>query len=308
MSRTAPRKQFTRAQLQARTYWRSQLATRADEADRLCRYAAGKFDIFTRQVLRRFPDLDLEDIIQGTLLRAYQMPPSHRRIQYSTWIVNAYRYHLHFLSDRQGANARNLRTVSATTHDGEQAFAFRGRDDDELQRAGMAEAVSTALQQLGQQVDQPDWIRLRLQRVIELRYGLNGQRPHTLKQCGDRLGLSKESIRQIEARAFAFLESTVLRSYAPTAEAASSVITPEIIAAEHSWETGRASLGRCRRMRSPGSVPAGVVDSRLSLPWRDTSRRWSRGKAAKSIASARPALRHCWGKNRREGSTDAAHH
>lgn len=221
MSRTAPRKKFTRTELKTREHWRQQLADRSDEADRLCRYAAGKFSAFTNAVLRRFTDLDLEDIIQGALLRAYQFPPSNHRLQYSTWIVNAYRCHLHHLNERRGVNFQKLRTVSATTRDGEQTFAFHGAEDPELQRLGMAEAVRTALQQLGQQVDQPDWISLRLQRVIELRYGLNGQRPHTLKQCGDQLGLSKESIRQIEARAFAVLESTVLRCYAPTAEAAS---------------------------------------------------------------------------------------
>ena len=219
MSRTALRKQFTRDQQQARAYWRQQLAERADEADCLCRYAAGKFDSFTRLILRRFPDLDLEDIIQGALLRAYQMPPSNRRIQYSTWICNAYRYHLHYLSDRRGVNVRHLRMVSATTSDGAQAFAFHGRDDAELQRAGMVEAVSAALQQLAAQPGVPRRLSRRQRLVVELRYGLNGQRPHTLQQCGALLGLTKESIRKIEARAFQFLEATMLQSYAPNAEA-----------------------------------------------------------------------------------------
>jgi len=41
----------------------------------------------------------------------------------------------------------------------------------------------------------------REERVIRLRYGLNGSDQHTLEQCGEIFGVTRERVRQIEARA-----------------------------------------------------------------------------------------------------------
>ena len=37
--------------------------------------------------------------------------------------------------------------------------------------------------------------------IIELRYGLSGEKPMSLKEIGERYSLTKERIRQIEKRA-----------------------------------------------------------------------------------------------------------
>jgi RNA polymerase primary sigma factor len=41
----------------------------------------------------------------------------------------------------------------------------------------------------------------RMREVIELRYGLDGSKPATLEQVGERLGVTRERVRQVEGRA-----------------------------------------------------------------------------------------------------------
>jgi len=47
----------------------------------------------------------------------------------------------------------------------------------------------------------------RERRVIELRYGLGDDRPRTLDEVGQRFGLTRERIRQIEAKTLSKLRS-----------------------------------------------------------------------------------------------------
>jgi RNA polymerase primary sigma factor len=36
--------------------------------------------------------------------------------------------------------------------------------------------------------------------VLELRFGLKGERPRTLEEVGERFGVTRERIRQVEAK------------------------------------------------------------------------------------------------------------
>lgn len=79
--------------------------------------------------------------------------------------------------------------------------------ETELIRQAMAEHVRRALEELDEKERQ----------VITLRYGLDGEDPKTLQQIGERLHLSRERVRQIEARAREKLRRSrvglALRSY-----------------------------------------------------------------------------------------------
>ena len=48
--------------------------------------------------------------------------------------------------------------------------------------------------------------------ILRLRYGLESERPHTLQEIGDVLGLSRERIRQLEKQAFEKLREPRLRA------------------------------------------------------------------------------------------------
>jgi RNA polymerase primary sigma factor len=47
----------------------------------------------------------------------------------------------------------------------------------------------------------------RERKVIELRFGLKGEHPRTLEEVGQKFGVTRERIRQIEAKTLAKLKS-----------------------------------------------------------------------------------------------------
>ena len=68
------------------------------------------------------------------------------------------------------------------------------------------QAVSEILQ--GEELNQVlGLLSQRERKVIELRFGLKGGQPRTLEEVGQQFGLTRERIRQIEARTLAKLKS-----------------------------------------------------------------------------------------------------
>jgi RNA polymerase primary sigma factor len=69
--------------------------------------------------------------------------------------------------------------------------------DEVTERRLQKEALDKALESLPE----------RDRRVLELRYGLCGEEPHTLEHIGQRLGLTRERVRQIEVESLSRLSS-----------------------------------------------------------------------------------------------------
>jgi RNA polymerase primary sigma factor len=73
--------------------------------------------------------------------------------------------------------------------------------DDEAQKSLLRTRVHCVLEQLSD----------RERTVVQLRFGLDGHRAHTLGEIGEQLQLTRERVRQIEAEALAKLRKTDLR-------------------------------------------------------------------------------------------------
>ena len=74
------------------------------------------------------------------------------------------------------------------------ALAPDGGIDDDRMRSGVGTLIGT--------------LTPREQLILRLRYGLAGEEEHTLEQIGQSLGLSRERVRQLEARALKKLRET----------------------------------------------------------------------------------------------------
>jgi RNA polymerase primary sigma factor len=69
--------------------------------------------------------------------------------------------------------------------------------EEQTERRLQKEALDRALDSLPE----------RDRRVLELRYGLGGEEPHTLEHIGRRLGITRERVRQIEIESLSRLAS-----------------------------------------------------------------------------------------------------
>ena len=68
--------------------------------------------------------------------------------------------------------------------------------------------------------DALDALNERTRRVLEARFGLDDREPATLEQVGSEIGVTRERVRQIEARALRELESNnpALKDFLPESE------------------------------------------------------------------------------------------
>jgi RNA polymerase primary sigma factor len=78
--------------------------------------------------------------------------------------------------------------------------ATNGGPDDAATRKLLSEAVETVLEELNE----------REQEIVRLRFGLNGARSKTLEEVGREFGVTRERVRQIEAKTLSKLRQPKL--------------------------------------------------------------------------------------------------
>jgi len=91
-----------------------------------------------------------------------------------------------------GDSEMTINELVADTHNPGPAEMIRDRDE---------------LRQLTELLDQIDE---REARILKLRYGLDGEDPMTLKEIGERIGLTRERVRQIEHEALGKLRDSMM--------------------------------------------------------------------------------------------------
>lgn len=80
-------------------------------------------------------------------------------------------------------------------------------DTDEIEEGVIKDVLERELNDIISKLPEKE------RKVLELRYGLNGNEPLTLREIGDALGISRERVRQLETRAIKKLRSFALKRH-----------------------------------------------------------------------------------------------
>jgi RNA polymerase primary sigma factor len=105
---------------------------------------------------------------------------------------------------RLGLSARKLKAVRKALR--AHGATARGGRGDEAPLAGLArwespDAPGSAAEEARRALSLLDGMGPRKAAVLRMRFGLDGEPPRTLQEVGDRLGLTRERVRQIEREA-----------------------------------------------------------------------------------------------------------
>jgi RNA polymerase primary sigma factor len=78
---------------------------------------------------------------------------------------------------------------------------------EDIERELIEETIHKELESMLNVLDQ------REKEIIKMRYGLNGEEPKTLEEVGEKLGISRERVRQLEQRALKKLKAVALKKH-----------------------------------------------------------------------------------------------
>jgi RNA polymerase primary sigma factor len=163
------------------TWWIKQAITRGiDDQDRLIRIPVHMGGI-VRKVMKTVQDITQEDdVLPDNKRIAEDLGISEVAVERAFQIV--------------------AHPISLETPVGDSGNSFLG---DYIEATGMVSPEESAIENsLQLEINkQLQTLNEREQRVLEMRFGLNNGQQHTLEQVGNYFGLTRERIRQIEAKA-----------------------------------------------------------------------------------------------------------